>query len=269
MRTKEKFPEFDFAAMQGITPESTAYMTEIVNQAFMEFDKDTLMLFYQMMNDAIRKYTDIALATGGNIYCSANFKTGIGRVRGVDKEPEAQQIYAPHGYDSVVDSDKYENFSQENVNALFADKRVTQEHLKMPVIIGEWGAFPSREFTGKLIEDMNGILERYLWSSAYWQYLPGMETDGNFSALKRAYPVETDGELKAYHYDRTGRKLEVTWKGREILCYVPFNEVEFDGGDNVKAEVTRHFSDGSYVRFTSVGEEEKTAWIKETNIQSL
>lgn len=167
MRTKEKFPEFDFAAMQGITPESTAYMTEIVNQAFMEFDKDTLMPFYQKMNDAIRRYTKTALVTGGNIYCSANFKSGIDRVAGTDGEPEIQQIYAPHGYDSVVDSDKYENFSQENVNALFADKRVTQEHLKMPVIIGEWGAFPSREFTGKLIEDMNGILERYLWSSAY------------------------------------------------------------------------------------------------------
>lgn len=96
-----------------------------------------------------------------------------------------------------------------------------------------------------------------------------METDGNFSALKRAYPAETDEELKAYHYDRTGKKLEVTWKGREVLCYVPFKEAEFDDGDNVKAKVTRHFSDGSYVRFTSVGEEEKTAWIKETNIQSL
>ncbi len=264
-KTKEKFPEFDFAAMQGIAPESTAYMTEIVNQAFMEFDKDTLMPFYQKMNDAIRQYTDIALVTGGNIYCSANFKTGISRVRDVDKEPETQQIYAPHGYDSVVDSDQYENFSQENVNALFADKRAAQERLNMPVIVGEWGAFPSREFTGKLIEDMNGILERYLWSSAYWQYLPGMETDGNFSALKRAYPVETDGELKAYHYDRIGKKLEVTWKGREVLCYVPFKEAEFDGGDNVKAEVTRHFSDGSYVRFASVGDEEKTAWIKAAN----
>lgn len=83
--------------------------------------------------------------------------------------PESQQIYAPHGYDSVVDSDKYENFSKENVENLFADKRDTQQNLGMPVIVGEWGAFPSKVFTGNLIDHMNEILEKYLWSSAYWQ----------------------------------------------------------------------------------------------------
>lgn len=250
MKTKEKYPEFDFASMQGITPESQAYMGSIVSEAFMEFDKNTLMPFYQKMNDAIRTESGRALATGGNIYCSANFTSGIGRVKGQDGNPEPRQIYAPHGYDSVVDSDNYENFSQENVAALFADKRTTQECLQMPVIVGEWGAFPSKDFSNRLIDQMNEILESYLWSSAYWQYLPGMEEDENYFALKRAYPAETDGVLKSYHYDRQKKQIQVSWTGKEVICYLPFVDYQFIGNGVLKTETVKKQQDSAYVRIT-------------------
>ena len=119
-KTKEKFPEFDFAAMQGITPESQAYMGKIVNEAFMKWDKETLMPFYQKVENAIRPLTDKALIVGGNIYSSASFSTGITSVCG--QEGKTWQVYAPHGYDSVVDSDNYENFNQENVIRLLKEK---------------------------------------------------------------------------------------------------------------------------------------------------
>lgn len=263
MKTKEKYPEFDFAAMQGITPESQAYFIGIVGEGFMEFDRNTLMPFYQRINDAIRKHTKIALATGGNIYCSANFPSGIGRVSGIDGAAESQQIYAPHGYDTVVDSDRYENFSRENVELLFADKKVTQERLGMPVIVGEWGAFPSKDFTNQLIDHMNGILEKYQWSSAYWQYLPGLEKDGNYSALKRAYPVEVAGQLKFYHYNREKKELEVKWEGSELICYLPFKDWKVESDSEVRSETIRELSASFYVRFwvDSIGE--RTIYIKE------
>ena len=57
------------------------------------------------------------LSTGGNIYSSSNVRTGIRRLEqreeentGIGDRGEGRQIYAPHGYDSVVDSDRYENF---------------------------------------------------------------------------------------------------------------------------------------------------------------
>lgn len=248
MKTKEKFPDFDFQTMQGITPESQAYMGQIVSGAFMKFDRETLMPFYNKMNHAIRRYTEKALVTGGNIYCSANFTSGIGRVTDAEGAPETQQIYAPHGYDSVVDSDRYENFSQENVNALFADKQNTQKQLDMPVLVGEWGAFPSRDFTGKLIQDMNGILEQYLWSSTYWQYLPGMEEDKNFDALRRAYPAETDGKLCSYHYDPQKKKLQVSWEGKECICYLPFQEYDIQTDGKIEAEVQKELDGAVYIR---------------------
>lgn len=266
-KTKEKYPEFDFASMQGITPQSQEYMGRIVGGAFLEFDKKTLMPFYQKMNDAIRKNTDLALVTGGNIYSSANFPSGISRVSGPDGTAESQQIYAPHGYDSVVDSDRYENFSMENVENLFAEKRDTQMRLGMPVIVGEWGAFPSKPFTEKLIMHMNGILEKYLWSSAYWQYLPGMEEDGNYAALKRAYPAETAGELKSYHYDGAKKELEVTWEGTMTLCFVPFSSPQIKDAQGmekemeIKMEITKRTKTGAYVRLSAADVQEKTVLV--------
>lgn len=260
-KTQERYPEFDFVTMQGVTQESQAYMGRIVGEAFMEFDQNTLMPFYQRMHDVLRPRTTAALATGGNIYCSANFPSGIGRVSCGDGE-ESQQIYAPHGYDSVVDSDKYENFSRENVETLFAMKREEQERLGMPVIVGEWGAFPSKDFTNKLIDHMNGILEKYLWSSAYWQYLPGMEKDSNYAALRRAYPARIDGEIKSYHYDRLKREFSVTWKGKELLCYVPFVEFEVSGKTEIRVNIVQKMKKGMWLTMVTDGKKEESIVIQ-------
>lgn len=113
------------------------------------------MDFYRRMERAIRKHSEKPVVTGGNIYCSTNLPTGIQRLG-------SAQIFAPHGYDTVVDSDRYDNFSRENVERLYAEKgRIRSVWLCPP----SWGvgAFPSKEFTGDLIRHMNGILERYLW----------------------------------------------------------------------------------------------------------
>ena len=115
-----------------------------IKEQFPEFDRTTLMDFYHRMAKAVGRYSTKPLITGGNIYCSSNVRTGIRRLdREENKETEnkavswGKQIYAPHGYDSVVDSDRYENFSRENVERLFADKRSSQEELGLPTIVGE------------------------------------------------------------------------------------------------------------------------------------
>lgn len=223
MKTKEQFPQFDLADPADVTPEQQALFMGYVTEQLQEFDRTTLMDFYYRMERAVRKYSDKPLVTGGNIYSSSNVRTGIGRLAQTE-EVSGKQIYAPHGYDSVVDSDRYENFSKENVERLFADKRSSQEELKLPLIVGEWGAFPSKAFTNGLIRHMNGILEKYLWSSTYWDYHPGMEEDENFTALCRAYPVETAGKLQAYHYDEQKKCLEMTFVAAdgESKIYCPF-----------------------------------------------
>ena len=255
----ESNPNFDYTNVESVTPEETELMKKIMTTQFVKFDHDVLMPFYNRMLRGIRKVSPVAIVTGGNIYCSSFVRTGLERVTGADGKPDAQQIYAPHGYDAVVDSDHYEAYNKKNVRDIFEDKRNSQEELQMPVIVGEWGNFPSAGFTNDLIEFMNGILEKYLWSSTYHQYNEGMERDRNFDSLERGYPVSVAGNLLSYHYDRTAKKLTVRWearKNRETRFYFPHMEsmgaqdIRVNGGAKIRIERFEAAS-GGYVCVTT------------------
>ena len=222
-------PKFDLNKPETARPEDTAIMQQAMNRRFMKFDSEVLMPFYSRMLRAIRKHTDAALVTGGNIYCSSFVTTGIEKL-------EEAQIYAPHGYDAVVDSDRYDQYNKDNVAMVFDGKRESQLRLNLPVIVGEWGNFPSGNYTNDLIRYMNEILEKYLWSSTYHQYVDGMEKDSNYDALERGYPVAVAGKLVSYHYDSDSRELTVEWetiKEQSTCLYLPYliqeNAIEATG----------------------------------------
>lgn len=218
--TAAQYPDYNPADLAGMNQEQAAFFMGIVAERLTAFDKETLMPFYRRMQKAMESVSDKALVTGGNIYSSSTIPTGITRL-----DEQCRQIYAPHGYDAVVDSDRYESFSKANVEMLFVDKRRSQLEMGLPVIIGEWGAFPSKDFTCDLIRHMNGILEAYLWSSTYWQYLPGLDTDQNYAELGRAYPMLTAGILKSYHYDTDAKQFTLSYfaeADKTTVVYCPF-----------------------------------------------
>lgn len=222
-----QYPGFRIDDPAHVTREQQEQFLEILGRNFQKFDRQVLMPFYRRIETAVHSvWKDVNIATGGNIFCSTAISTGLERLNPAG----SGQIYVPHGYDSVVDTDNYDAYNIENVERLFADKRQSQERLDLPVILGEWGAFPSKPFTGRLIAHIVGILEKYRWGSAYCEYHPGMEQDEKFSALRRGYPIETAGELKKYHYHYEEKRLFVEYKAGEgdTVCYCPFtvNHVE-------------------------------------------
>ncbi len=250
MTMMQKNPQFDLARPDLVTPEENVAFMQIVTDHLMDFDRTTLMDFYRRIQRAIQKTSSLPIITGGNIYCSTDVTTGIERLDGIG------QIYAPHGYDSVVDSDRYDAYSTDNVARVFAGKRASQERLGLPTIAGEWGAFPSREFTNDLIRFMNRILEQYLWGSAYCEYRPGMETDANFTALRRAYPVKTGGKLLAYRDhaneadDRTANewRFEMTLDAKAGLpteIFLPFAPEEISCSAPCKTDVKDRETNGA------------------------
>lgn len=254
MKMMAKKPAFDLAKPELIPPEQTAEFMGLVAEKFLEFDRTTLMDFYRRMERAIRRHSGKPIVTGGNIYCSTDVPTGIERL-------ETAQIYGPHGYDSVVDSDRYEAFSKENVERIYLHKRQAQERLGLPTIASEWGAFPSRDFTNDLIRHMNGIVEQHLWGSAYCEYRPGMESDPNFTALCRAYPVETAGELRSYHYDEKDRHFTMTFRaesGGETKIFLPFSPNVISGTGPVS-----HRREGDFCMVTPEESGETTVTISE------
>ena len=239
-------PQFDLNKPETARPEDIAVMQRVMNERFMKFDAEVLMPFYGRMFAAVRKHTDAALVTGGNIYCSSFVMTGIEKL-------EEAQIYAPHGYDAVVDSDRYDQYDKGNVAMVFDGKRKSQLKLNLPVIVGEWGNFPSGEYTADLIRYMNGILEKYLWSSTYHQYVDGMEKDPHYDALERGYPAAVAGKLLSYHYDPDSGVLDVEWeavKGGSTSLYLPYlarrEAVEATGETEVEVCPVQGF-EGCYV----------------------
>lgn len=217
-------PGFDPNNMQSAGMEEQTIMKEVLSEQFMRFDREILMPFYNRITEAVRKVCTIPIATGGNIYSSSFVPTGITTLSSADGSRDTQQVYTPHGYDAVTDSDRYDAFNKENVYHIFSQKRISQLELGLPVIVGEWGAFPSKPFTNDLIEHMNSILEAYLWSSAYWVYRPGMENDPYFSSLERGYPVQVAGNLLTYHYNSSSKHFMAKWEARkngETVFYIP------------------------------------------------
>ncbi len=252
-------PDFNFARIQSATPEEAAVMQRILTEHFIAFDREVLMPFYNRMLRAIRRSSSTALVTGGNIYCSSFVKCGLQRVTDFNGEPDSQQIYAPHGYAAVVDSERYDSYSKDEVTAIFNDKRQSQIDLQLPVVVGEWGNFPSAGYTRDLIEHMNRILEKNLWSSTYHQYAFGMEDDPNYSSLERGYPAATAGRLVAYHYDRDAQRLSVEWEARGgggSRFYHPNIDLaaanlELSGNGNITIEKSA-FGPGGYVTVRSI-----------------
>lgn len=231
----KKNPAFDLANTGAVTPEEQSIMQTMMTEAFMKFDREILMPFYNRMAGTIREESSVPVVTGGNIYCSSFVKTGIGGLEKADGSLDTQQIFAPHGYDAVVDTDQYESYNKENVSYIFAQKRESQLELNLPVIVGEWGNFPSGSFTNDLIRHMTGILEQYLWGSTYHQYCKGMESDLNYDSLERGYPAQIAGHLKSYHYDYDKKLLSVSWKsekGGVSRLYLP----DITGIDAVRLE---------------------------------
>ena len=249
MRTAAQFSDYDPTNPLAMSAEQGAFYMGVVSEKLLGFDKEKLMPFYHRIQKAVERVSEKPLITGGNIYSSSAIPTGIERL-----DERGNQIYAPHGYDAVVDSDHYESFNKQNVEALFADKRRSQTDLGLPTIIGEWGAFPSKPFTNDLIRHMNGILERYLWSSTYWQWVPGIENDPNYSDLSRAYPRVTAGELRSYHYDAEDKTLFLCYKAREngvSTIYCPFIPDSIEASAPVVTEIEKLSDAACIVRVTA------------------
>ena len=261
MRTAAQFPGYDPQNPLATSAEQADFYMSVVSEKLMGFDKETLMPFYRRIQKAVARVSDKPLITGGNIYSSSTIPTGIERL-----DEHGNQIYAPHGYDAVVDSDRYESFNKANVESLFADKRRSQTELGLPTIIGEWGAFPSKPFTGELIRHMNDILEQYLWSSTYWQWMPGLENDPNYADLSRAYPMVTAGELRSYHYDAESKTLSLCYDAREngvSTFYCPFLPSSIESSAPVISEVERLSDATCIVRIRAEGAGELTLALSE------
>jgi endoglycosylceramidase len=159
------------------------------------FDRDILTPFFAKITSEIRKIdAEGFIFTEANYFSNIAIQSEIGRV-------DNAQVFSPHGYDLVVDTDKYDAYSQQRVDYIFDTHRKVQDRLDMPVLVGEWGAFTDFDVTYELAIALIKVFEKNLWSNTFWCYYSGMEKCKYINALKRAYPMSASGVLTEYSYD--------------------------------------------------------------------
>jgi len=179
-------------------------LAESAQSASQAFEREVLSPFYDKMGTAIRRAdSDRFLMLETSYFANMGIESGVELARDTATgSADRRQVYAPHGYDLVVDTEHYEIYNQDRVDLIFAAHRRVQERLQVPVLVGEWGAFTDHPATFELTKEILAIFEQYLWSNTYWCWVDGHRQTPYAAALNRAYPQATGGKLVEYRYER-------------------------------------------------------------------
>lgn len=199
-------------------------LVESAKESSQRFEQEILTPFFNKTAAEIRSVVpDGFLMLESSYFSNMGVESGLNLVQHADGTVDHNQVYTPHGYDLVVDTEHYEIYNQERVELIFSTHRKVQERLNVPVLFGEWGAFSNHPATYELSKAIIAIFERYLWSSTYWRWCDSFRESPYIKALNRAYPQVTGGTLVGYHYDYDLEILNVDYipSGGETVIYHP------------------------------------------------
>jgi len=180
-----------------------------------EFESNYLQKMYQKVTDAIRAVDPNHIVfLEHSYYGNTGVASSIERVTLVDGSPDPLVAYAPHGYDLVTDTDAVASASNERVAYIYNQIKKKGEQLKMPIWLGEWGAFyGNSKSVIPVAKNAITLIEERLLSNAYWSYDPGTEDLQYFKeVLVRSYPVAVNGTLFSYKNNFDEESFEMNWK---------------------------------------------------------
>lgn len=204
----------------------------VISQLFdlvKEFESTHLQAMYQKVSNAIREVdTNHILFLEHSYYGNTGVASSIKRVTLADGSPDPLVAYAAHGYDLVVDTKAAALAADARVGYIFNQIKKTGEQLKMPVWVGEWGAYYDHSETviPTAINSM-GLIEENLFGNAYWSYSNELDTMEFFKkVLLRTYPAYTNGELLSYRNDFEAHTFTMEWEETKnhnspTVVYIP------------------------------------------------
>ncbi|WP_051209971.1 cellulase family glycosylhydrolase [Gelidibacter mesophilus] len=193
------------------------------------FETTNLQPMYQKVSNAIREVdTNHILFLEHSYYGNTGVASSIECVTLADGSPDPLVAYAAHGYDLVVDTEAAALAATARVAYIFDQINKKGEELKMPVWVGEWGAYydNSESVIPTAISSMN-LIEAHLFGHAYWSYSHELDTMAFFQkVLLRAYPAFTNGKLINYHNNFETGTFTMEWEesndnNSPTVVYIP------------------------------------------------
>jgi endoglycosylceramidase len=186
------------------------------------FDREVLSPFYQQVADAIREVdTQTLLFLEASYFSNMGVRSGILPVqRNGGRDP--QQIYAPHGYDLIVDTTANEFWSPARVDVIFSHHEEISHVRGWPMLVGEWGAFwVNAEGVGcgtkPQADQLRGIFERACCGDTFWCYPDEGKSRQNLDgfrysdAIVRGIPLAVNGTLVSYSWKPEEKVLDLVW----------------------------------------------------------
>ena len=197
------------------------------------FDRETYGPFLNRMGAAARNETSNGfLMLEQCIFCNMGVPLSVPPIA-VDGRREARQCYAPHAYDFFVDTPAYKYASDGRVAGLFDVIAENQRRLRMPVIVGEWGAGDMRDPSWfRHARFLLDYFDRRQWSQAYWCcHDDDLDTPLARDVLRRSCPQAVAGRIARYRCAPEAFELEFAQSpedDNETLLYIhrPFARVE-------------------------------------------
>lgn len=159
--------------LSHIGTEAYFALTAGVGTGSQMFERQVLQPFYDDLVRVIRAEDPSALI----FFCPGYF-TNLGIPTALEplggwEHPDPLQVFAPHGYDLVVDTDMA-CYSQERVNGIFAVHAAAARRMGVPMVAGEWGAFYGAESAPARVRDTERFLRGIGAGSMYWSYVSGV-----------------------------------------------------------------------------------------------
>ena len=220
-------------------------ITSDCDELVRKFDTERYTPFVSKMATAVREITDRGIMfMENNYYSNMGIPCCNGHIK-VNGNTEAQQLFAPHAYDLMVDTPAYKYASNSRVGMIFDQHRKTQERLGIPCIVGEWGSCAEGDGWYPHIRYLQDKFDSYKWSNTYWCYFDGILEQDFMKVLTRPRPKAVTGEIISYKYDhddgeftlkfRQDKKYDVPTvvyvdrKPKEIECNGKYNIIELPG----------------------------------------
>lgn len=194
-----------------------------------QFETNYLQKMYQKVSNAIREVdTNNILFLEHSYYSNTGVASSIERTTLADGSPDPLVAYAPHGYDLVTDTDAVANASNERVTYIYNQIKSKGKQLKMPVWLGEWGAYyGNSESVIPVAKNAISLIEDNKFGNAYWSYDPGTENLKFYNdILIRCYPSAVNGTLLSYNNNFDEATFTMSWvedknNDSATIIYVP------------------------------------------------
>lgn len=183
-------------------------------EAVNEFEQGILSDFYQKARDVIRSVNKKQiLFLEHNFFCNMGIPSNFRIPTDENGQADKRCAYAPHGYDLVTDTEGSATPGNNRVDYLFGKIFQTGNDKKLPVVVGEWGAYYMG--SNQYITPARQIIELYeknLAGQTYWSYWENIEKQDYFlGALVRPYPMSVNGRLSGYNNNFDTQTFQCSW----------------------------------------------------------